>query len=72
MAEFIDFEAEADNISEDGEIEIDDPMMNDNSEDQTNNESSFFRSFILFDQTLNAQITLHLFMDGFQILILVN
>ena len=45
MAEFIDFEAEADDISEDREIEIDDPMMTDDSEDQINNEPSFFRFY---------------------------
>ena len=43
MAEFIDFEAEYDDMSEDREIEIDDPMMIDDSEDQINNEPSFFR-----------------------------
>ena len=43
MAEFIDFETEADDMSEDREIEIDDPMMIDDSEDQINNEPSFFR-----------------------------
>ena len=43
MAEFIDFEAEADDMSKDREIEIDDPMMIDDSEDQINNEPSFFR-----------------------------
>ena len=43
MAEFIDFEAEVDDMSEDREIEIDDPMMINDSEDQINNEPSFFR-----------------------------
>ena len=43
MAEFIDFEAEADDMSKDREIEIDDPIMIDDSEDQINNEPSFFR-----------------------------
>ena len=43
MAEFIDLEAEADDISDDREIEIDDPMMIDDSEDQISNEPSFFR-----------------------------
>ena len=45
MTEFIDFEAEADDISEDREIEIDDPMMIDDSEDQINNEPSFFKFY---------------------------
>ena len=43
MAEFIDLEAEADDISDDREIEIDDPMMINDSEDQISNEPSFFR-----------------------------
>ena len=45
MAEFIDFEAEADDISEDREIGIDDPMMIDDSEDQINNEPPFSRFY---------------------------
>ena len=51
MAEFIDLEAEADDISDDREIEIDDPMMIDDSEDQISNEPSFFR---FHNQTTNT------------------
>ena len=51
MAEFIDFEAEADDISEDREIGIDDPMMIDDSEDQINNEPPFSR---LYNQTTDT------------------
>ena len=51
MAEFIDFEAEADDMSDDKEIEIDDPMMIDDSEDQINNEPSFVR---FHNQTTNT------------------
>ena len=51
MAEFINFEAEADDMSDNREIEIDDPMMIDDSEDQINNEPSFFR---FHNQTTNT------------------
>ena len=57
MAEFIDFEAEADDMSEDRGIEIDDSMMIDDSEDQINNESSFFR---FYNQTTDTDEVLEL------------
>ena len=57
MAEFIDFEAEADDMSEDSGIEIDDSMMIDDSEDQINNESSFFR---FYNQTTDTDEVLEL------------
>ena len=57
MAEFIDFEAEADDMSEDRGIEIDDSMMIDDSENQINNESSFFR---FYNQTTDTDEVLEL------------
>ena len=45
MAEFIDFEAETSDVSdaEDFEMEVDNPTLIDDAEEQENNDPSFFR-----------------------------
>ena len=55
MAEFINFEAEADDVDEiemDDDPIFDDPMLIDDAEDQPNNEPSFFR---FFNQTTDTE-----------------